>query len=69
MKYKKTYLFVESLTFCKRITKYVDFDILPENIQSSDYDIILNYIVDNYLLKDVRPAGVLFNESLYLNYK
>ena len=68
MKYKRTFLYVESVTFGERITKYVDFDILPENIKNSDFGIIQNYIIDNYLLKNKRPAGLL-NEDLYLNFK
>lgn len=68
MKYKKTYFFVESTTFGERITKYVDFDILPENIKSGDCDLVQSYIIDNYLLKNKRPAGLL-NEDLFLMCK
>ena len=67
--FKKTYFFVESVTFGERITKYVDFDILPENILKGGCELVQSYLVENYLLKAKRPCGVLYKENLFLMCK
>ena len=69
MKYKKSYFYAESVTFGDRITKFVDFDKLPKHVQEGGCDGVLNYLVENYLLKDKRPYGLLFSEKLLLMCK
>ena len=68
MEIKSTYFYVESITFGERITKYVNFDTLPENILKGGCDLVQSYIVENYLLKAKRPYGLL-KENLFLMCK